>query len=101
MRVEILFAGERRSFPQLYLWPNGSWLATAPFPFANSRPEDFSDERDFGFESDGRAYRCRLDGVRFADAPGDGFIGIELDAAQAPTRIDWHRADGGVQPMGL
>ena len=71
----------------------------APYPFANSRPQDFSDEPDFGFEAGGTRYVCRLDPVRFIDAPGDGFVGIDFDARLEPLRIAWHRADGGTQPL--
>jgi len=72
----------------------------APYPFANSRPEDFSDEPKFIFRSGGRRYICRIEQVRYVEGPGDGFVGIEFNAGGEPWRIDWHRADGRIHPLG-
>ena len=71
----------------------------APWPFANSRPEDFADETGFEFDSglDGplRRYRCTINDCRFPGHPGDGFVTLSYpaDADVEPT-VCWQSAEG-------
>lgn len=88
-----------RAKPAAQLLSVHSGAMYAPYPFANSRPELFADEREFGFASDGVRYRCRLGPACFPDAPGDGFVVVGFDARQRPLRVQWLRSDGAVQPM--
>ena len=59
----------------------------APYPFANSRPEDFADEDHFCFDGhhagQTRRYRCELHSRWFPAKQTDGFMGIALDADPA------------------
>jgi PhoD-like phosphatase len=80
----------------------------APWPFANSRQEDFSDERRFDFVSDlaskGQRYRCTIQARIFPSIGGDGFVSLAYpaDADVEPT-VCWHAAEGAaavVWPAG-
>lgn len=71
----------------------------APYPFANSRPEDFSDERSFGFRAEHagavRDYVCRIRSCWFPLEQGDGFTTLAFGADRcADPEVVFRAADG-------
>lgn len=66
----------------------------APYPFANSRPDDFSDEQCFSFGADSggspHEYQCRIASIWYPTAPGCGFGVGESAEQKRPLR----KADG-------
>ena len=100
VRAEVWREGKGGEDRKVRFWSVHTGAMYAPYPFANGRPEGFSDETEFGFRSavSGSAahYRCRLE-RRFGPPDTDGFVSVELDR-QAPSGSDpqvrLHGADG-------
>jgi len=62
----------------------------APFPFANSIPDDLAGDDEFRFELEGSKYSCTVD-TKFA--PGDGFaiVGVRFADGKWELRCEFDR----------
>ena len=71
-------------------WSVHAGAMYAPYPFANSRPEDFSDEPFFDFESSlsgkPRTYRCELS-TAFGPVDTNGFVTVAWNHDAAGNRL--------------
>lgn len=70
----------------------------APFPFANSRPDDFAAHEVFTLGTEQGSLLTVTVAASFADV-GDGFVTLSLDAAQGQYRMgcDFDGSRGGLQ----
>lgn len=83
------------------LWSAHTGAMYAPYPFANSRPHDFSDEACFGFESSvsgiAKKYECRIVTRWFPAVDTDGFMSVRVEpdaGGHAGLAISYHAANG-------
>ena len=70
----------------------------APYPFANSRPEEFLASDAFTFAANGRQYDCRVD-TRFHPEVANGFVEMELAAQGGRWVVDVTFHGGEAQPL--